>query len=173
VSLDATGFELPAHLRADCARCCGLCCVVHPFDADQGFGFDKPAAEPCRHLQADHRCAIHTELTARGFPGCVSFDCYGAGQRVTQRFAGHGWRDSPELAARMFSAYERQRALHEMQAMVHLALSRADSRSSQSLQELLARLEHLCEIDEAVDAATLRRQVQQQVRAALSPPGSP
>jgi hypothetical protein len=146
--------------------------VVHAFDADQGFGFDKAARDPCRHLQADHRCAIHARLMAEGFPGCVSFDCYGAGQRVTEQFGGQTWRDSPTLATRMFAAYDRRRALHEMQAMARLAMTRVDGRNAQALQELLARLEHLCEIDEPIDTAALRRQVQQQIRAVLSPPGS-
>ena len=169
----SAAFALPAHLRADCANCCGLCCVALPFDAMQGFGYDKPAAEPCRHLQADHRCAIHADLTSQGFPACPNFDCYGAGQHVTQRlFQGRSWRESPELAARMFSTYARQRALHELRAMTQLGLARADSHDTQALQELLARLEHLCEIDAPVDTAALRRQVQQQIRAVLSPPGS-
>ncbi|MGI8458357.1 MAG: pentapeptide repeat-containing protein [Propionibacteriaceae bacterium] len=46
------------------------------------FAIDKPAGEPCRHLGADHGCAIHAELRPRGFPGCVAYDCFGAGQRV-------------------------------------------------------------------------------------------
>jgi hypothetical protein len=147
--------------------------VVHPFDADQGFGFDKPAREPCRHLQSDSRCAIHAQLMAQGFAGCVSFDCYGAGQRVTQQFGGRSWRESPELATQMFAVYDRQRALHEMQAMTHLAMARADGTHLQSLQELLARLEQLCDIDAPIDTAAFRRQVQQQIRAVLKPPGSP
>jgi hypothetical protein len=72
----------------------------------------------------------------------------------------------------MFSAYTRLRALHEMQAMTQLALNHADGRGSAALQELLARLEHLCEIDAGVDPAALRRQVQQQIRAALNRPGT-
>jgi hypothetical protein len=161
-------------MRADCSRCCGLCCTALPFDAAQGFGYDKPGAEACRHLQADHRCSIHADLISRGFPACVSFDCYGAGQYVTQQlFKGRSWRESPELATQMFATYARQRALHELRAMTQLALAHADSRSAQSLHELLARLSHLCEIDADVDAVALRRQVQQQIRAVLSPPGSP
>ncbi|HXC59365.1 MAG TPA: hypothetical protein VN645_08610 [Steroidobacteraceae bacterium] len=144
--------------------------MAPPFDATQGFGYDKAAAEPCRHLQSDHRCAIHAELVPQGFPGCASFDCYGAGQHVTQQlFGGRSWRESPELATQMFSAYARQRALHEMQAMTQLALTRTEGGSAQLLNEVLARLVHLCEIDADIDAVALRRQVQQQIRSALNP----
>ena len=61
--------RLPAHLKADCSACVGLCCVVPPFDAVQGFGFDKPAETPCQHLCADHRCGIHDALVPRGYEG--------------------------------------------------------------------------------------------------------
>jgi hypothetical protein len=148
--------------------------VAPPFDAEQGFGYDKPAGSACRHLLPDHRCAIHAQLRAQGFPACASFDCYGAGQRVTQQlFGGRSWRESPELAARMFSAYARLRALHELRAMTELAMGHAGGHGKPALQELLARLSHLCEIDTQIDTAALRRQVQQQIRAVFSPPGSP
>jgi len=71
--------------RADCERCVGLCCVAAPFQRSADFALTKPAGVPCPHLGTDHRCTIHAQLQERGFPGCVSFDCYGAGQRVTAR----------------------------------------------------------------------------------------
>lgn len=104
--------ELPTHLAADCSACQGLCCVALPFDAAQGFGFDKPAHEACRHLQGDHRCAIHGQLADRGFPGCVQFDCDGAGQRVTRLFAPRHWRDSAAQAAELFEAFFLLRQAH-------------------------------------------------------------
>src|SRR5215471_14109732 len=108
---------LPAALRADCSRCAGLCCVVPAFFSVQGFAFDKPAHTACAHLTAADRCAIHADRTARGFPGCVDFDCYGAGQRVTQElFHGTSWRRSAETAARMFRAYSCCLALHRSMA---------------------------------------------------------
>ena len=91
--------QLPVHLKADCSACAALCCVVPPFDAVQGFGFDKPAETPCQHLCADHRCGIHADLRAQGFTGCVAFDGLGAGQRLTaqttERFGSADWRARP------------------------------------------------------------------------------
>jgi hypothetical protein len=71
-------------LTADCARCVGLCCVVLPFSRSADFAFDKPAGTPCRHLTADARCRIHDRLGASGMRGCVAYDCFGAGQSVTE-----------------------------------------------------------------------------------------
>ncbi|MGY4645817.1 pentapeptide repeat-containing protein [Cellulomonas sp. URHB0016] len=102
-------------LRADCARCVGLCCVALPFAASADFAVDKPAAVPCRHLQQDHGCGIHAQLRERGFPGCTVFDCFGAGQHVTQgTFAGRSWRDGPDVAGPMFLAFAVARQLHEL-----------------------------------------------------------
>jgi hypothetical protein len=77
-----------ASFRGDCGRCAGLCCVLLSFERGPQFGFDKPAGEPCRHLDACHRCAIHDRLEASGFSGCRHYDCSGAGQVVTAMFEG-------------------------------------------------------------------------------------
>jgi len=88
-------------LRADCARCEALCCVHLPFDRGADFPFAKAAGTPCRNLTREHRCGIHGELAERGFRGCVTFDCFGAGQRASAR---------PDPAA----AFGRLRVLHEL-----------------------------------------------------------
>jgi predicted GNAT superfamily acetyltransferase len=135
---------LPAHLRPDCAACCGLCCVAPAFDAGQGFGFDKPAHTPCLHLTAACRCAIYDRLADKGFPGCVVFDCYGAGQWITQHlFKGASWQDSPQVAQQMFEAYTRLRPLRELMAMLTLAIVRTDAGNTE-LKAKLNELETLC-----------------------------
>ncbi|MFG3712762.1 pentapeptide repeat-containing protein [Micromonospora sp. NPDC047730] len=102
-------------LRADCARCFGLCCVAPAFSASADFAIDKPAGRPCPNLRADSRCGIHADLRDRGFPGCTVFDCFGAGQRVAQHtFGGRDWRDAPETAASMFDTFAVMRPLHEL-----------------------------------------------------------
>ena len=116
-----------AHLRADCSRCVGLCCVAPAFVASADFAVDKPAGRPCRHLQGDDRCGIHADLRDRGFPGCTVFDCFGAGQQVTQHTFGgaRSWRDDPGTAAEVFAAFGVMRQLHEL--LWHLtAASAAD-----------------------------------------------
>ncbi len=107
-------------LRADCGQCAGLCCVAPAFSASADFAIDKEAGQPCPNLEPDFRCAIHAGLRQAGFPGCVAFDCHGAGQKVTQvTFGGRSWRAAPQIAARMFEAFGVMRQLHEM--LVHLA----------------------------------------------------
>ena len=47
--------------------------------------------------------------------GCVAYDCFGAGQHVTQdTLARRDWRESPGTAARMFRVFEVMRQLHEL-----------------------------------------------------------
>ena len=102
-------------LRADCSRCVGLCCVALAFSASADFAFDKSAGEACPHLGRDFRCGIHARLRDEGFPGCVAYDCFGAGQHLTQAtFAGADWRRSPEMALRMLDGFTVMRQLHEL-----------------------------------------------------------
>ena len=103
------------HLRADCANCAGLCCVAPAFAASADFAIDKPAGRACSNLQDDFRCGIHDRLRDRGFPGCTVFDCFGAGQQLTQvTFGGRTWREAPHLAASQFALFPVMRQLHEM-----------------------------------------------------------
>ena len=163
-------LRLPPALRADCSRCAGLCCVVHAFYSVQGFAFDKPAHSACRCLTLEKRCAIHTRLASRGFPGCVAFDCYGAGQRVTQElFNGMSWRTLDKTAVQtLFSAYMSCLALHRLMAM--LALAEATAAPPLDVQMRLKReqLNDLCRSEEAkrgsLDIATLQNDVLKLVR---------
>ncbi len=100
-----------ARLSADCARCAGLCCVVPAFAKSADFAIDKPARRACPNLRADFRCGIHATLRERGFPGCVAYDCFGAGQHVVQvTYAGRDWHGEPG----MFASFEIVRQLHEL-----------------------------------------------------------
>jgi hypothetical protein len=102
-------------LRADCTRCFGLCCVVPAFAASADFAIDKPAGQACPNLGADSRCGIHDRLRERGFAGCTVYDCFGAGQQVSQvTFGGRDWRHDPDGARRMFAVFPIVRQLHEL-----------------------------------------------------------
>lgn len=101
-------------LRADCARCVGLCCVAPAFARSADFALDKPAGAPCPNLRPDFGCDIHDDLRPRGFAGCTVFDCLGAGPRVTRAFAGRDWRSDPSVAGPMFDAFSTARQVHEL-----------------------------------------------------------
>jgi len=157
--------RLPPELRADCSACAGLCCVVPPFDAVQGFGFDKPAETPCRHLCADFRCGIHSTLEGQGFAGCVAFDCLGAGQQLTAqavaRFGSADWRARPEVAQWLFAAYPLARELQELLAKLTLAapLLKGDAGGealAAQLRGLLANTDRVRRADVAEIAGRVR-----------------
>lgn len=155
-----------------------MCCVAPAFDAEQGFGYDKAAHEPCIHLQTSDRCAIHAQLAGRGFPGCVQFTCHGAGQRITQQFfSGRHWRDSPASAREIFDAYSRLLRLHELMAMLAWAEPRAPAgHARQRLVELRLRIDSACpaavEGQGGAAIAGLREETMTLLREALPrPPG--
>ncbi|MFP5345850.1 MAG: pentapeptide repeat-containing protein [Actinomycetes bacterium] len=152
-------------LRADCAQCVGLCCVALPFSVSADFAIDKPALVPCPHLQGDFRCGIHSRLRQKGFRGCTVYDCFGAGQKVTQQtFAGADWRKDPGLARRMFAVFVVQQQLHEMLWYLTEAVTLSAPRSLRDRLDalLLATSAHTDASAEALlqlDVAAYRAQV--------------
>lgn len=102
-------------LGADCGRCFGLCCVALSFPRSADFPFDKAAGDPCVNLDESDACRVHAELRPRGFKGCTVFDCFGAGQKVSQAtFGGRSWRDDPRTADAVFAVFPVVRRLHEL-----------------------------------------------------------
>jgi glutathione S-transferase len=131
-------------LRADCAKCVGLCCVAPAFAASTDFAISKPAGQPCPNLLADHRCGIHDSLRSNGFAGCTVYDCFGAGQRVAQEvFPGRDWRSTPDIAAPMFAVYNVLRDLHEILWYLTEAADRAPAVFHSELAEARAEIERL------------------------------
>ena len=102
-------------LRADCAQCEALCCVLLPYRRDSGFGADKAGGVACSHLLDDNRCGIHDRLGETGWSGCVAFDCFGAGQFLTRRtYAGRSWRYGTADVGEMGAVLTVMRLLNEM-----------------------------------------------------------
>lgn len=111
-------------LSADCAQCSALCCVATSFKKSADFAITRPSGQPCPNLLPDFGCGIHGQLRERGFPGCVAFDCFGAGQRITRStFDGRTWRDAPELAPDIYRAFMTMLALHEIMWHLNHALA--------------------------------------------------
>ncbi|MFI1361185.1 pentapeptide repeat-containing protein [Streptomyces sp. NPDC020898] len=132
-------------LRSDCGSCFGLCCVALPFAASADFAITKDGGQPCTNLQADFRCGIHTQLRQRGFSGCTVFDCFGAGQKVSQvTFSGQDWRQAPGTARQMFDVFPVMRQLHELLWYLAEALTLPPARPvHDDLRRALEKTEHL------------------------------
>lgn len=124
-------------LVADCEQCFALCCVLLPFSAVSGFGIDKPGGTPCPNLADDDRCRIHATLRQDGWSGCVTFDCFGAGQQVSRvTYGGVSWRESGNLGE-MAAVLSVMRLLHEMLAHLTEVERRSPERAA---TELLAEV---------------------------------
>jgi uncharacterized protein YjbI with pentapeptide repeats len=117
-------------LQADCGNCFGLCCVALAFTASADFAVDKDAGTPCKNLRADSRCGIHQNLRQEGFQGCTVYDCFGAGQKISQvTFEGRDWRDDRGTAKRMFGVFPIMRQLQELLWYLSEALTLQPARS--------------------------------------------
>ncbi|MEH0548664.1 pentapeptide repeat-containing protein [Streptomyces sp. B21-105] len=136
----------PTALRGDCANCFGLCCVALPFARSADFAIDKPAGTPCPNLGEDHRCGIHARLRQSGFGGCTVYDCFGAGQKVSQiTFGGRDRSTAPPAEARrMAEVFPVVRQLHELLWYLAEALALPAARPVHAdLRRTLARTEEL------------------------------
>jgi uncharacterized protein YjbI with pentapeptide repeats len=131
--------EAPS-LVADCGSCFGLCCVLLPFQAVSGFGIDKAGGTPCPNLADDDRCGIHATLRRDGWTGCSTFDCFGAGQQVSQvTYAGVSWREQDNLAE-MGAVLSVMRLLHEMLAHLAEVRRRSPDAAADDLHDEIVRL---------------------------------
>ena len=155
--LDPSPEDHPG-LKPDCERCCGLCCVAPAFSASQDFAIDKRPGKPCPNLTREFRCGIHERLRAEGFRGCVAYDCFGAGQKVTQvTFRGRDWQQSPLIATQMFEVFGVMRQLHALLFYLSEALKLQGARPLHG--ELRLRLQELEGYSEESPDALLRLDV--------------
>ena len=161
-----TGSSKP-DLRSDCSNCCGLCCVAPDQLSTQDFAADKPADTPCQHLDEHNRCRIHDTRAEDGYGACQGFECFGAGQWITQHlFSGADWRDSDQTAEQMFAAYRQWLPRFEAAAMIETALPMVSDTAQPALLETLQQLTSE-QAKLPVNGQALRNQVLSQIRAAM------
>jgi len=157
-------------LYGDCERCFGLCCIALPFAKSADFSMNKASGEPCRNLQGDYRCGIHTQLRDRGLRGCTVYDCHGAGQYLSQvTFGGRSPLAHPEEAAQMYALLPVMQQLHEMLLYLQQALTLpAPAELERELREALAATEAQTQLPVeallALDVAAHRASVGQLLR---------
>lgn len=110
--------------RSDCSRCAALCCIAYPSEDMPGFSAKKAVGEPCPNLQGDGLCAIYKSRAEQGFAGCITFECFGAGQHVVQKlFEGRDWRDDPSLLGPMVETFLAMRPVSNLAYLVESALA--------------------------------------------------
>jgi uncharacterized protein YjbI with pentapeptide repeats len=150
-------------LRADCSTCFALCCVALAFSRSADFAVDKQVGEPCRNLLEDFTCGIHLRLRTSGFSGCTVYDCFGAGQQVSQvTFGGVDWRQGE--SRQMFDVFPVMRQLHELLWYLTEALTLETARTlHDDLRKALTSVEDLTQGSASellsLDVAAVRQDV--------------
>lgn len=131
--------------QADCANCFGLCCVALGFAASTDFPVDKEKGIACKNLQDDFHCSIHRNLKLSGYSGCTTFDCHGAGQKVSQQtFGGVSWKDNPKSASQMFQVLPIMQQVQEILLYLTQAIGRcSDSQLQETLQNSRREIDEL------------------------------
>ena len=163
--------DLKQSLAIDCAHCCGLCCVALYFAKTEGFSKDKPAGKPCHHLQKDFRCAIHAQLSQQKLKGCLAYDCFGAGQKVTQSlYNDNNWQASPQSAQQMFAVFSTVFQLHQMLWYLLEAVDLSiDQKTKMVLENLIGENQHLTSLAPeqlaSLDIAPYRQRVNEQLKS--------
>lgn len=107
--------DLRKNLKIDCKKCSGLCCVALYCTKTDGFPANKEAGTPCKHLDSDFSCKIHSRLADNNYKGCLAYDCFGAGQRTTQLYLSDGtWETNSEQKDKLFQVFIIVYQLHQM-----------------------------------------------------------
>lgn len=106
--------DLEAALRIDCEKCSGLCCVALYCMKTDGFPENKEAGVPCKHLRPNFRCSIHAHLEKKKMKGCLAYDCFGAGQKVTQLYGHENWQTHPNKTSEIFQTFMIVQKLYQM-----------------------------------------------------------
>ncbi|CAH0261926.1 hypothetical protein SRABI96_03451 [Peribacillus sp. Bi96] len=130
---------------ADCKKCFGLCCVALPYAKSADFALNKDGGTPCKNLQSDYRCGIHKNLRVKGYRGCTVYECFGAGQKVSQvTYQGNDWRNNPASAKGIFDVFPIMQQLHEMLCYLNEALNLEEAQPIyKELQDALTETEQL------------------------------
>jgi len=135
--------DIIEELKIRCEDCSGLCCVALYCMKSDGFPANKAAGVPCKHLMPDFRCNMHSRLAEKNMKGCLSYDCFGAGQKVTQLcYPDKNWQSHPEKADEIFQVFIKVYRLHQM------AWYLLESLSLTLDEKLIAEIHQLIELNQ-------------------------
>lgn len=132
--------------KVDCSKCSGLCCIALFFSKADGFPENKIAGKPCLKLENSFRCKIHTELEKLNMKGCIGYDCFGAGQHVTQyTYKGQTWKSLENQSKEIFAVFVIVFQLYQMRYFLEQSMSVIPAKELRSnIQELINENEMLC-----------------------------
>ena len=132
--------------KVDCSKCSGLCCTALFFSKSDGFPENKKGGKPCSELQSDFRCKIHDELEKFNMKGCIGYDCFGAGQHVTQSiFKGETWLTLQEQAKDVFDIFLLIFQLYQIRYyLVEASLIISAQKLWRDIENLIEENETLC-----------------------------
>lgn len=138
-------INLTSKLKIDCASCSGLCCVALYCMKTDGFPEDKEAGIPCKNLMPNFHCATHGKLAKDKMRGCMAYDCFGAGQMVTQIcYPDQNWRTSPNRANEIFQVFLTIFQLHQMLWYLIEAMSAvSESHLAPDIEALIVKNEQM------------------------------
>lgn len=137
--------DIAARLKIHCEQCSGLCCVALYCMKTDGFPANKDAGIPCRHLMTDFRCDTHSTLASKQLKGCMAYDCFGAGQKVTQEcYFDVDWKSAPEKASEIFNVFRVVFQLHQMEWYLLEANSlTTDTHTKEKIETLISENEQI------------------------------
>lgn len=138
--------DIESKLKIHCEQCSGLCCVALFCTKTDGFPANKDAGVPCRHLMENFRCDTHATLASKGLKGCLAYDCFGAGQKVTQDFYPGDWKSCPEKANEIFNVFHIVFQLHQIEWYLLGALAwGTDQKTKSEIDALIRETEQILE----------------------------
>lgn len=136
--------QLIQSLKIDCAKCCGLCCIALYCSKTDGFPADKVAGVPCKNLLSDYKCLIHNDLYKKNMKGCLSYECFGAGQKVTQHiYKNSSWKNSNINKQKMFDVFTTIFQLHQMLWYLLEAINLCEDNQKSEIDNLIIENENI------------------------------
>lgn len=128
--------KLYASLHSDCKNCCGLCCCALYCAKIDGFPENKKEGIPCSHLQQDFRCDMHAQLQQRNMKGCKAYECFGAGQKITQQYDPAHWLNTPAIKTQMYQSFQ---TIYRLQEILSYLLEAETLVENKNLDKLIQK----------------------------------
>lgn len=147
IELESKFQIIQNRLKINCENCSGLCCVALYCARTDGFPENKDAGIPCKYLNSNFQCKVHSQLIDMNMKGCLAYDCFGAGQKVSQDlFSNITWQSNQEKSNLIFDVFLLVFQLHQMEwYLLESLLLDTDKRFSENIEQLIFKIEHVLE----------------------------